>query len=76
MLEKEFGAGWGIAVPFVEGDLNMAGVGTITYRHGNRLVGFGHPMFERGVARFPMAPARINDVVKSNVRPFKVGEPR
>lgn len=74
-LCDEMSGGYGVAVPFVEGDLNMAGVGTVTYRHGNRLVAFGHPMFEQGLTRFPMAPARINEIVRSIIRPFKVGEP-
>lgn len=74
-LAREMSGGYGISVPFIEGDLSMAGVGTVTYRHGNRLVAFGHPMFEQGVTRFPMAPARINEVVRSILRPFKVGEP-
>ncbi len=74
-LADEIAGGYGIAIPFVEGDLNMAGIGTITYRKGNRLVAFGHPMFQQGVTRFPMAPARIHEVVRSIMRPFKVGEP-
>ena len=55
-LTKEFGDGYGLAVPFVEGDLNMSGVGTVTYRKGNRLVAFGHPMFEFGNSNFPWHP--------------------
>ena len=74
-LTEEFGDGYGLAVPFVEGDMNMSGVGTVTYRKGNRLVAFGHPMFEFGDVRFPMAPARINAIVRNLSRPFKVGEP-
>ncbi|MGI8908613.1 MAG: SpoIVB peptidase S55 domain-containing protein [Candidatus Sumerlaeaceae bacterium] len=74
-LSQEFAEGYGLAVPFVEGDMNMSGVGTVTYRKGNRLVAFGHPMFEYGNVRFPMAPARINAIVRNLSRPFKVGEP-
>jgi hypothetical protein len=67
--------GYAMAIPFVEGDLNMAGVGTITWRHGNRLVAFGHPMMQRGTVYFPMAAARINAIIRSRTRPFKLGEP-
>lgn len=74
VLADELDGGYGLAVPFVEGDLNMAGIGTISYRKGSRLVAFGHPMFEQGLVRFPMAPARVNAIVRSSVRPFKVGE--
>lgn len=67
--------GYALAVPFVEGDLNMAGVGTITWRHENRLIAFGHPMMQQGTVYFPMAAARINAVIRSRTRPFKLGEP-
>lgn len=73
-LADELAGGYGLAVPFVEGDLSMSGVGTVTYRNGNRLIAFGHPMFGQGLVRFPMAPARINAISRNLVRPFKVGE--
>lgn len=74
-LADELGGGYALAIPFVEGDLNMAGVGTVTWRKGDRLVAFGHPMFQFGAVEFPMAPARVNALVRSSVRPFKLGEP-
>ena len=74
-LANELSGGYGLAVPMVEGDLNMAGVGTVTWRKGNRLIAFGHPMFQFGSVKFPMAPARVNGLVRSSVRPFKLGEP-
>jgi hypothetical protein len=74
-LADELAGGYGLAVPMIEGDLNMAGVGTVTWRKGSRLIAFGHPMFQFGSVSFPMAPARVNALVRSSVRPFKVGEP-
>lgn len=74
-LADEMSGGYGLAIPLVEGDLSMAGVGTVTYRHGNKLVAFGHPMFEGGLVSYPMAPARVNALVRSKMRPFKLGEP-
>ncbi len=73
-LADEVSGGWGLAIPMVEGDMNMAGVGTVTWRSGGKLVAFGHPMFQFGAVEFPMAPARINALVRNSVRPFKVGE--
>lgn len=73
-LANEMSGGYGLAVPFVEGDLSLAGVGTVTYRQGNKLVAFGHPMWEEGLVSYPMAPARVNALVRSNMRPFKLGE--
>lgn len=72
---EEIAGGYALAVPFVEGDLNMSGVGTVTWREGNRLIAFGHPMMQAGSVKFPMAAARINALVRSRERPFKLGEP-
>lgn len=73
-LARELSGGYGLAVPLLEGDLALAGVGTVTYRDGDRLVAFGHPMFDYGIVSYPMAPARIHSIVKSVARPFKLGE--
>lgn len=73
-LSHELAGGYALAVPMVEGDISLAGVGTVTYRDGNRLVAFGHPMFCHGIVAYPMAPARIFGVVRSILRPFKLGE--
>jgi len=69
----EISGGYGLAVPFVEGDAAMEGLGTVSWRHGNRLVAFGHPMFGSGVCKAPMAAARFLSVIKSSVRPSKMG---
>lgn len=73
-LSDEISGGYGLGVPFIEGDMSMAGVGTVTYRNGDRLVAFGHPMFEEGSVEFPMAAVRINGLSRNIMRPFKVGE--
>jgi hypothetical protein len=73
-LAADVSGGYGLAIPLVEGDLSMAGVGTVTYRYGDKLVAFGHPMFEGGLVSYPMAPARVNALVRSRMRPFKLGE--
>lgn len=73
-LADELSGGYGLAIPLVEGDMSMAGVGTVSFRQGNKLVAFGHPMFEFGRVAYPMAPARINTVVRNAIRPFKLGE--
>ncbi|GIX45387.1 MAG: hypothetical protein KatS3mg130_1795 [Candidatus Sumerlaea sp.] len=73
-LSEELSGGYGLAVPLLEGDLCLAGIGTVTYRQGNRLIAFGHPMFEFGIVSYPMAPARVQTVVRNIARPFKLGE--
>jgi hypothetical protein len=73
-LAAEVAGGYGLAVPLVEGDMSLAGVGTVSFRQGDRLVAFGHPLFGFGLVNYPMAPARINSIVRNNLRPFKLGE--
>ncbi|MGB9692043.1 MAG: SpoIVB peptidase S55 domain-containing protein [Candidatus Sumerlaeaceae bacterium] len=73
-LVAELQGGYALAVPLLEGDLALAGIGTITYRSGQKLLAFGHPMFEYGVVRYPMAAARIHSIVRNLARPFKLGE--
>jgi len=72
---NEITGGYAMAIPYVEGDLSMAAVGTVTWRNGNRLVAFGHPMSEKGNVALPMSAARINAIIRSADRPFKLGEP-
>lgn len=66
--------GYALSVPFIEGDLNMAVVGTVTLREGERLIAFGHPMFHHGTVFAPMAAARVNALIRNRDKPFKLGE--
>lgn len=74
-LSDEISEGYSLSVPFVEGDLNLSGTGTVTWRKENKLIAFGHPMFQGGNVAFPMAASRVSAIVRSSVRPFKLGEP-
>lgn len=65
--------GSGLAIPFISGSMEMAAVGTVTYRKGDKLVAFGHPFMEMGNVDIPMASAHIFTVVPSYIRPFKLG---
>jgi hypothetical protein len=40
--------GSAVAVSLVTGDIDMTGTGTVTYRRGNRILAFGHPMIDGG----------------------------
>lgn len=74
-LSDEISGGYSLSVPFIEGDLNMSGTGTVTWRKENKLIAFGHPMFQNGNVEFPMAASRVSAIIRSNTRPFKLGEP-
>lgn len=51
--------GSAIAAVLMSGDYSIAATGTVTYRDGNRVLGFGHPFFDNGPIELPMAQARI-----------------
>jgi hypothetical protein len=65
--------GAAVAVELMRGDLQLAAIGTLTYRDGDRLLIFGHPLFQSGEVRLPLATASITTVVASQLSSFKVG---
>jgi len=70
-----FVPGAGIGVQLVSGDLDMTGVGTVTFRWGNRIVAFGHPMFGLGACSMPMTTAYIEDIFPAYDASFKLASP-
>lgn len=69
----EIEAGSALGVPLLRGDLVIGGVGTATYRRGDKVLGFGHPMFGLGGTSAPLAPAYIFGIMHSYQRSFKLG---
>ena len=61
-----------VAGVFMDGDFSIAGVGTITWRKDDQLLGFGHPFLQDGAVEIPMAGAEILTVVRSVSRSFKL----
>ncbi|MBI3735008.1 hypothetical protein HY256_00650, partial [Candidatus Sumerlaeota bacterium] len=68
--------GSSLAVPLMTGDLTIASIGTVTYRSGDKLLAFGHPMFSNGRSHAPMAHSYVFDYLQSYMRSFKLGEAR
>ncbi len=66
--------GMPVAGVLMGGDFSMTGVGTVTWKQGNRLLGFGHPFFGGGDVEIPMAAARVITVVRSVQQSFKMTE--
>lgn len=68
-----------VAIPFVTGDLDLAGIGTATYcttddATGEKLVyAFGHLMEGFGPVELPMASGRIHTVIAHLASSFKLG---
>ncbi len=65
--------GSAVGVQLMRGDLNAVAIGTLTYRQGNAIVAFGHPLLNRGSTGYLLTPAVIHEVVRSTAFPFKVG---
>lgn len=68
--------GSALGVPYLTGDLGLAGVGTVTYTRGDKVIAFGHPMDARGGTETPMAHARVFGFMQSYMRSFKLSEIR
>lgn len=65
--------GAAIGVQLVSGDLNVTGIGTVTYTGPEGVLAFGHPMMRRGFSSFPMTTAWIHTVMPSLQVSFKMG---
>jgi hypothetical protein len=69
----ELAPGSAVAVDLLRGDLDLSAIGTLTYRDGDRVLIFGHPLFQSGEVRLPLAPATITTVIGSQLSSFKIG---
>ncbi len=58
-------------VKFVRGDVNWTAIGTVTYVDGDRLVAFGHPLFNAGAIDMPMVAAFVHAVMPLQSTSFK-----
>lgn len=63
-----------VAAVLLEGDFSIAGIGTVTWREGDRLLAYGHSMFRFGPVDVPMATAEIVTVVRSLASSFKLSQ--
>jgi len=65
--------GAAVAVDVLTGDVEMSAIGTLTWREGDRVLVFGHPLFQSGDVRLPLSTARIATIVASDLTSFKLG---
>lgn len=70
-----FEPGSAIAVNLVRGDMSVTGVGTVTYVDGDRLLAFGHPMFNLGEIYLPISTAEVHTVMAALSSSFKFASP-
>ncbi len=65
--------GGGIGVALASGDVTIGALGTITYRDGDAVIGFGHPFLTNGASDFPLTTVHIYDTIKAYDASFKIG---
>ncbi|MFC1745009.1 SpoIVB peptidase S55 domain-containing protein [Candidatus Riflebacteria bacterium] len=74
-LDYPLSGGYPISAALLYGDVSMKGTGTITHRHQNRLLAFGHSMFQNGYCNYAMQKAKIIYTVPSQLFAFKLSSP-
>lgn len=67
--------GSAVGVALVDGDVRFSAIGTLTHREGNRLLLFGHPMFQGGAVAMPLITGWIHTVLPSAASSFKIFSP-
>jgi hypothetical protein len=63
--------GEAVAGVLVSGDMNITGLGTVTYNDGKRVLAFGHPFFNLGPVDMPMSKGEVLMVLSSAFQPNK-----
>jgi hypothetical protein len=61
-----------VTLQLVSGDLDLSAVGTVTYVQGNKVLAFGHPVYNLGAVDYAMAKATIITVVPALDNSFKL----
>ena len=74
-VQANLAPGAAIGVQLASGDVDATGVGTVTYRLGNRVLAFGHPMFNLGAVSMPMTTAYVHDIFPAYDISFKLASP-
>ncbi len=62
-----------LGVQLVRGDVEATALGTITHVDGDRVLAFGHPMFQAGAVDLPMTTAEVLTVYPSQNISFVIG---
>ncbi|HEY1558725.1 MAG TPA: hypothetical protein VGF94_28075 [Kofleriaceae bacterium] len=71
----KFVMGGAIAVELIRGDMSAAAIGTVSYVDGNKVLAFGHPMFQTGETYAPVATAEVHTIVPSAQSAFVMASP-
>ena len=69
--ESSLRPGEAVAGVLVSGDMNVTGLGTVTYNDGRTVLAFGHPFFNLGPVDMPMSKGEVLMVLSSKFQPNK-----
>jgi hypothetical protein len=72
---RDFMPGSAVAVEIIRGDLSASAIGTVTYRDGNDILAFGHPIIQIGNTDLPMATAEVHTILASQATSTKMASP-
>ena len=72
---NNFMPGSAVAVEIIRGDLSASAIGTVTYRDGNDILAFGHPIIQIGNTDLPMATAEVHTILASQDTSTKMASP-
>ena len=70
--EHALNPGDAVAGVLVDGDLNVTGLGTVTYNDGKRVLAFGHSFFNLGPVDMPMSKGEVLMTLASSYQPNKM----
>src|SRR5436305_411368 len=73
--DKALVPGAPLSIGMVTGDFDISGIGTVTHVEGDRVYGFGHPMFSLGTCDFPLMTGYIHTVYPRASVSMKMGSP-
>ena len=69
----QFVMGGSIAVELIRGDMAAAAIGTVSLLDGDKVLAFGHPMFQSGEFYAPVSTVNVHTIVPSAQSAFVMG---
>ncbi|WP_300711227.1 SpoIVB peptidase S55 domain-containing protein [uncultured Brachyspira sp.] len=70
---SKFLFGDSVAIVMADGDVSLAGIGTVSHTDNEKFLLFGHSMWSKGRLTAPVSRAYINHIVASVASSFKLG---
>ncbi len=61
-----------VALQLITGDLDVSAIGTATFVDGDKVLAFGHPLYNLGPVGYGMAKAKVITIVPTLDNPYKM----